>query len=218
MKLLLKGLRVEKYIGKQIEGHNCDFNYYPEEQERYVFNCLGALGQKFELILSKGYGECGSGWCSASWGNAELREVQVFNGTTHRPIKDIEFTINKGEEAFADYSCEVFNVNYGGGDSYYPCGGISVNMELFKENGRQKDKRPVWIFCGDSSLGKTYLSSIIRNSDFSKTVYETDCDSELPEQIIEDIIVVGNKYNFNIDEVKKRIFGDSEVIMVNFNK
>ena len=64
---------------------------------------------------------------------------------------------------------------------------------MFVPNGRAKTKRPVWIFKGDSSSGKSYLSHLTQ-----KKVYETDSNSKLPIKITEDIIVLGNKYIFTI--------------------
>lgn len=110
---------------------------------------------------------------------------------------------------------DVFEATSTGGDSYYPMGYVEVNTDLFKKaNARQKDKRVVWIFKGESATGKTYLSNLIRLA--SKSVYETDDNNELPKELTEDIIVIGNKYNFSVEDVKEKIVGDAEIIVVDF--
>ena len=85
-------------------------------------------------------------------------------------------------------------------------------MELFKVNPRNKEKRPVWIFYGDSASGKSFLSHKIEGL----TVYETDSSETLPETIVEDVIVLGNKYHFPIEKIDELIEGEHELIVVNF--
>lgn len=46
-------------------------------------------------------------------------------------------------------------------------------------------------------------------------IFETDSFEKLPEKIIADIVVIGNKYKHEIDNVKNRI--DGKLIDVNFN-
>ena len=72
------------------------------------------------------------------------------------------------------------------------------------------DKRPVWIFKGNSGLGKSYLAGIIANSNRVKAVYETDAHKEL------DTIVVGNKYKHSLEEIESKIKGEHEIIYVDF--
>jgi hypothetical protein len=109
---------------------------------------------------------------------------------------------------------EVFTYNFDGGDSYYPWGSYSVNMELFKETPRHKSERPVWIFKGDSNLGKSFIASKLNEL----TTYETDSNEKLPNVITEDVIVLGNKYNHNLEDIKDKIFGEYELILVNFEE
>jgi hypothetical protein len=206
------GLRIEKYIGTNVEGHNCDFRYYDDELERHVLCAVLSDGKKVEIYLTNEYGECGSGWCTASWGRIEVKEVSRFGGYTHKPIKDLiigDIDLTDVPENIAN---DVFSVDYSGYDDYYPSGGYSVDMSLFQQTIRHKDKRPVWIFIGNSNTGKSFLSSKLNEL----TIYETDSSKILPDVIKEDVVVLGNKYNFEVDEIKKRLFGDCEVCVVKF--
>ena len=206
------GLRIEKYIDKSISGHNCDFIYEDSEFERHIICAVLDDNRKVEIKLSRSEGECGSGWTTATFGYIEINEVKKFDGYNYIPkhqlvIDDIIYRYDCEE-----YSNDVFNISEYGGDSYYPCGGYSVNMELFKELPRICNLRPVWIFTGASNLGKSFLSSKLNDLE----VYETDSRDMLPDIITESVVVLGNKYKYNIDDIKKRLFGDVEVRIVEF--
>ncbi len=205
------GLRIEKYIDKEISGHNCDFEYKDAEFEKHIICGVLEDNRKVEIELSHSEGECGSGWTTASWGNIKVTEVKKFNGYTFTPkeiltIKDIEPNFD------GDISNNVFSVDCDGGDNCYPSGGYNVNMELFKETIRNKNLRPVWIFKGKSNSGKSFLSSKLTELD----VYETDSNEILPESIVASVIVLGNKYDFSLEDVKSKIFGEAEIQVVEF--
>lgn len=205
------GLRIEKYIDKKISGHNCDFEYEDAEFEKHIICGVLEDNRKVEIELSHSEGECSSGWTTASWGNIKITEVKKFNGYTFIPkelltIEDIEPNFD------GDISNNVFSVDYDGGDSYYPSGRYNVNMQLFKETIRNKNLRPVWIFKGKSNSGKSFLASKLNEID----VYETDSNEALPESIIASVIVLGNKYDFNLEDVKSKIFGEAEIQVVDF--
>jgi hypothetical protein len=131
------GVREEKYIGKEVSGHNCDFEYTDVEMIRHVIllveeNTL----QKVELTLSQEQGECGSGWCVAFFGDYVWAEVETFAGKTHTCKESI--SINVSEDLLEsnyedDFSTEVFTFSSIGGCSYYPSGGYNINMDLFEE-------------------------------------------------------------------------------------
>jgi hypothetical protein len=206
------GLRIEKYIDKEVSGYNCDFEYKDAEFQRHIICGVLSDNRKVEIELSRSEGECGSGWSVASWGNIEVIEVSKFNGYTHVPkkplnIADIEPSFND------DISNEVFSVSSYGGDEYYPCGGYNVEMGLFKETSRSKDLRPVWIFKGKSNTGKSFLASKLKDV----AIYETDRNEFLPDSITETIIVLGNKYPFTVEQIEEKLFGEVEVNIVEFN-
>ena len=210
----IKSLRVEKIR---------TFDDREEEYENnllYVLNCISEIGTTYELRLWTEHGDCYSGWCSASWAHADLIRVDSFIGMTHKPIKELTFkldadVIKDGKLPVMDN--DIFTIT-DIGDYYYPDGEVEVNMNLFEEINRSKEKRPVWIFKGDSALGKSYLAGIIANSDRMKTVYETDAHEELTDISHEDIIVIGNKYNYSVEDVMHHIQGDFEPIIVDFSK
>ncbi|MCH8490224.1 MAG: hypothetical protein LAT81_09900 [Oceanicaulis sp.] len=205
------GLRIEKYIDKEISGHNCDFEYKDAEFEKHIICGVLEDNRKVEIELSHSEGECGSGWRTASWGNIKVTEVKKFNGYTFIP-KEI-LTIEDIEPNFdGDISNNVFSVDCDGGDNYYPLGGYYVNMELFKETIRNKKLRPVWIFKGKSNSGKSFLASKLNDLD----VYETDSNEALPESIVASVIVLGNKHEFSLEDVKSKIFGEVEIQVVEF--
>ena len=216
MKFTVNSLRIEKTM-----TYN-DRNWEYEDNEIYVLNCTSNMGNKYEVRLWTINGDCCSGWCGASWGYGNIRRVESFIGMTHKPIKKLEFELNinsdtKEMDLPEAIDNEIFGIDYDGGDYYYASGYAQVDMELFEETVRNKEKRPVWIFKGDSALGKSYLAGIIANSDSMKTVYETDAHESL-DKIHEDIIVVGNKYSYSVEEIEKYIEGEHEIILVDFSK
>ncbi len=203
------GLRVEKYIDKAIRGHNCDFEYYDEEFTRHILCCIED-GQRYEITLWHTEGECGSGRCTASWGHCRVKKVNNFGNYNYIPKSDCYiYDLNEGDYDYVDN--DIFSVNYDGGDSYYPSGNYSIDMKLFKKTPRVKEHRPVWIFIGDSNMGKSFIAS---HTDLS--VYETDSCQTLKDVIYDDIIVLGNKYNFSIEDIKNKLVASPEICIVNF--
>lgn len=195
----LYGIRKEKFIENGIIKNNVVF---------LLISRVNGVNKKYEFFLN----------------NLKLREVDAFIspnflivGTKYSfDIKKFADNIkrkNPFEDNLLLYNCKHKGNLYN----------IILTNDLFL-NGmfvdecksiRIKEKRPVWIFKGGSGLGKSYISSFCR--DF-KNIYETDCSESLPDVIYSDIIVLGNKYKFSEDEIKLRLFGECEVIIVDFNK
>jgi hypothetical protein len=131
------GVREEKYIGKEVSGHNYDFEYTDVEMIRHVIllveeNTL----QKVELTLSEEQGECGSGWCVAFFGDYVWAEVETFAGKTHTCKESIIINVSEDllESNYEDYfSTEVFTFSSVGGCGYYPSGGYTINLDAFEE-------------------------------------------------------------------------------------
>ncbi len=188
----IRGLRIEKYIQK------INKNKYIENQ-RYIFNCI--QNQKnLEIILYWKYINC-----EEKKSVLEIKAVKCFSGISYLPKQ--KFSIMLDIENIEHYN-QAFDFN----DTT-----INVKYEEFKKTNRLKEKRPVWIVKGQSGLGKSYLASLIFNNS-NLTIYETDSNSKLPSIIYEDIIIIGNKYKFPVEEIEKNIYGQHECIIINFNK
>lgn len=129
------GLREEKYIGKTVSGHNCDFEYTDTEMTRHVVLLTEvATGNKVELTLEVEEGECGSGWCSATYGTYKWDEVTSFAGKTHKIKSEVFMDINEGilETGEDTFQSEVFDFSSYGGCCYYPSGYYSISEECFE--------------------------------------------------------------------------------------
>lgn len=213
------GMREEKYIGKAVYGHNCDFSYEDEEMIRHIILLTDRWGNcKVELTLQEDQGECGSGWCTASYGIADWKQVINFAGKTHKTIEsEVLISLDSKHLDCEDSNNKVFSFSEFGGDDYYPSGGYSISEGVFEPiKTLPLKKRPVHIFMGDSNSCKSYLASLT-----GKAVFETDSVNgidELPKVLTQDIIVVGNRWKCDIEELKKLIFGDAETITVTFSK
>ena len=147
------GLRIEKYIDKTVTGSNGNFAYTDSEFTKHIICGVLDDNRKVEIELSVMEGECGSGWCPASFGIISVKEVERFGGYSFVPKRNL--IVNDILPNFdGDVSNYVFSVTKYGDDHYYPWGGYSVNMELFNETVRAKQKRPIWIFKGQSNSGK----------------------------------------------------------------
>ena len=207
------GLRIEKYIGKQVTGHNPDFEYNDAEFEKHIICTILSNGKKVEIELSTSEGICGSGWTTASYGHITITPVNRFNGFTYLPKKPLEIEDIDLNFKLNDFiSNDVFSVYEYGRDTYYPSVCHYVNMNLFNETIRHKKNRPVWIFLGKSNSGKSFISSKIKDL----KVYETDSSNTLPEKITESIVVLGNKYQYTVEDIKSRLFGNVDVQIVEF--
>lgn len=211
------GLRVEKYVGTHVSGHNCDFTHEPEIQTRHVL-LLKHYSWKYELTLQTDEDECGSGWCTACYGRFNFKSVSNFAGKTHRILKETTLNLDVNTDTDRLYYTEnkVFSFDKDGGDSYYPCGGYDIDMSLFEEIPMTNIKRPVHIFIGDSNACKSTLAALTR-----KEILETDYTgiNDLPEVITADIIVVGNKFTIDVNkDIIPKIFDleNSQVAIVKF--
>ena len=143
MKFKVNSLRIEKTM----TYNNRDGEY--EDNKIYIINCTSNLNRKYEVRLWTIYGDCYSGWCSASWGYGTIKMVESFIGMTHKPIKELEFELDISIETLEmylnDMDNDIFGIDYEGGDFYYPSGYASVNEDLFEKINRNKEKRPIWI-------------------------------------------------------------------------
>ena len=93
---------------------------------------------------------------------------------------------------------------------------VSFCEEMFEKTPRMMEKRPVWIFAGASGLGKSTIGRFLELQ--GKVVYETDSDQRLPNSIMADVIVAGNRNkNVTIDDICARLPDGVEPIFVEFS-
>ena len=211
--------------------HNCDFETITIMLEKHIICMINDSNEKYELSLYKKHGQCYSGWTTATWGIIGFVKVQYFGAITHYPkypdnnkiVIDMEKVNKKGI-----YKCDYFSYSKYGGDNYYPNGYANVNLEMFEKTNRGFDKNPVWLFQGDNIFGPTYLANLLKNnmnvvemdqrfeienSNSNPVESLWDQFDELPENIVADIIILGNKYT--MDQIKNLISG--KIISVVFS-
>jgi len=219
VKFRVIGANIVKYIGNVTVGHNCNFTEEKQPLEKYEILLKSTKNEwYYKLTLHEEHGECGSGWTTASWGHANL--TRIANPFPHnlKPKEETTIALPTKTDLTDDFTCDLFSWSYQNDDPYYPSGYVNFNKSNWFpiRNILQIEdiKRYVHIFQGTSGLGKSYLANLIQG----KSVYETDSNDTLPDIINEDIIVLGNKYPFTIEEVKARINGSvpTKIITVTF--
>ena len=93
---------------------------------------------------------------------------------------------------------------------------MNLCEEMFEKTPRMMEKRPVWIFAGGSGLGKSTIGRFLELQ--GKIIYETDSDQRLPNMIMADVIVAGNRNkSLTIDDVCARLPDEVEPIFVEFS-
>jgi len=188
---------------REIKEKRWGWEHWYEEMSQYEI-LYKEWYVKYICKLDNDYGDCCSWRCSATWWKKESIKVSDFWEIHYKPIKKIEL------ESIDD----LIIVDEDWGDNYYPSWYASIKEEflsLFEKTARCKEKRQVYVFAWDSWNGKSYI--------WRKTwvnVYETDKSEDLPQEIIEEIIVLWNKYNFTVEDIKAKV-KDADIIEVNFN-
>lgn len=91
------GLRIEKFVGDVLTGHNFDLVLEKEECERHIL-CLQREEEKFgktllikvefSFELDQTYA-CSSGWTTATYAKTGEEKVANFGGFTHIPKEEI---------------------------------------------------------------------------------------------------------------------------------
>ena len=152
MSFKVLGRNVEPFMGESCEGSNCNFTYTETEFERHVIVIQNVESQQLYLLkLWHSEGQCGSGWCVATWGHKEVEEIDE--------IPEMEFVANDdgliGNEFLSDsdkFSNNFFEFDSCGSDDYYPSGFVGVNSSSFST--RDGEVSPEH----DSSRGLALLS------------------------------------------------------------
>lgn len=129
----LFGINFETYF-------SMDENYNWEEEKHQLIDYILYIkdrkdGKFYRVILNTSYGMCGSGWTTATWGEVLVQKIDdVPKDFCFTPKKDNPFSVYlKYGESSNDVDIlliskgkqeNFFGVDYTGGDSYYPSGGI----------------------------------------------------------------------------------------------
>ena len=109
MKFRVHSLRIEKTM-----TYNDKYGEY-EDNKIYILNCISDCNKKYEVRLWTIYGDCYSGWCSASWGYGVIKVVDSFVGMTHRPVKELEFELDMNMDTatmdLPDMDNDIFGID-----------------------------------------------------------------------------------------------------------
>jgi hypothetical protein len=193
---IIKGLRInrvpiEKHFTKDESTLRHNQLIIPEYEFIYLEDDV-LYTQTFVLE----YGMCGSGYCVAEWIHKSTPERIREVGTLHYIPKE-ECSIKSFD---TDCDGNKFFTLHENNDDYYPAANIEIHFDAWIATGREKDKRQVYVFYGDSAVGKSYIA---HHTDLK--VYETDAHKDLEGlDYSYDIVVVGNKYlshNFEVLQV-----------------
>jgi hypothetical protein len=166
-----------------------------------------------------------------------INRVDQFDFMTHRP-KDKDLILGNLTilDSRADYvfsgadvfsynrygepeliNCPVFSYQEGVFDDYDKLirGRFFIQMELFHFIEGTTTNRLVYILTGNDDFAKLNFA---QNS--SKSIFNTDnlAENALPEDITADVVVLGNKHHFTVEQVNANLFGNPKVIEVNFSE
>lgn len=229
---IVVGMRKTYYIGNvsgiDENGGFCnDDDYNPMHKETCAAYEIMLIdpryGNKCIVGIKNSSGWCGSGYCEATWYNLSVVEyIDNFGPMTHKAkFQRLKFEVHeKDPDEFYMCDADGFSTNlfvvHDNDDGYYPQGYVDVNEDLFEQLPRAMDRRPVYIFAGESGLGKSTIAMMLSRCGEDFTVYETDKNSKLPDMIYADAVVLGNKYCFDLKEIKERLFDNPKVILVDF--
>lgn len=256
----LKGLKVIHYVDsydKYDEKIKRDKTYYVEKRQ-YILTLEAQDDETRKMIQASSLQismwthdhECYSGYCMSKTAEVDITRHLTIPGFTHLPhpqYKDVVFrvdldvpycmdiSLHENEPQMDEHTTKIgdvilFSFSRDGGDDYYPQGHVYINMDMFTTTPRAMEKRPTYIYYGESGIGKSYLASLaslanqnesrydanVKSNQPKKVVFETDRYRHLPNFIYADIIVLGNKNKFSKEFVAKRIPKSSTPIFVHF--
>lgn len=223
------GLAVEKYVERCIDP---DDKRKKKVSERYHLLVRDIKNKrKYEITIQTRTWDSGCGYGLNTRGKIDIEKLDKNKPFSHTPIETMfieGFSIDpstlgwkqehytKRYEGDDDIYIEnnVFSFSEFGGDMCYPRGSARINMQRFAVLPRAMEKRPVWIIKGPSGTGKSTLAGHIEGLD----VFETDSVDKLPKEIDADVIVLGNRSKFTVDDIKSHLFGEVNVIQVSFEQ
>lgn len=232
--LRILGMQEIIFVNEDVKVNNeGEFVWFPVEDRKYIFTVVAEDCNIFDITFEYYNYESGPVVLYANT-TVNVRVERSGNKPhiyTHKPVGEQMLdgmaivstngvlqlkSVVDGDYFDDKFSCEAFSVSIWGEDIYYPNGSIHINAGVFKKLPRAMDKRPVYVVYGDSGLGKSSVTSRLNRNIYS--VYETDSSEELPDCITADVIVLGNKYNHTLSDVKSKLFGDPKVITVRFTE
>ena len=129
-KLTIIGLNHYQYKGFVVNGHNNDFDYIPYTYTGHEFIAKNESGKYFSIKLFVTYGECGSGWCAASFGEVEITPITSIMIDRIEYFANSHLTIDE-PKVCAKLDYDFCSVDPDGGDEYYPSGSYSVDESFF---------------------------------------------------------------------------------------
>jgi hypothetical protein len=227
---ILHGIRLHHHIG-DFEGHAViTTDYIAILSYKHKVNERCSRDKFIEVTFSHEYGSCGSGYTYATWGDAYLKKVNSIKDIHLKPIWAVEnmivFFRNNNTARYDDarFSMHLvmapekklmYHTGYGG-DPYYPSGGSFFDESMFEKTERYTERMKVYILTGDSGLVKSYIGNMLSDN---TGVYETDMYRELNGLLHTNVVVLGNKHGYTVDDIKARYRNVKEQIdfvIVNF--
>lgn len=237
-KFYVIGMQVE-IVHTMLPGEDCcsaDVDGTNEVYHLYLMEPETKTIHDFTFWAEEGW--CGSGYTTASWGMCDIdvcknnRIASIFNYAYSKSDKTVyldldsdgclisessEFDGGDVTRVYDSTEKPIINVNYDGGDGYYPCGGYYIEEGYFRRiRGTDDVKRKVYIFTGPSGIGKSYLASKLALDD--DDVFDTDEKSITEDTVITaTYIVIGQKSPYSIEDVASHIFDRENVDVVAVN-
>lgn len=187
------------YIGKGIDGHNCEFKEYPKLLIGWQLLLMDQHKLRYQLDCWEEEGQCCSGWTKASWGKFNLNRLTSGLPLTHIPREPLTINIHKDS-----ITSNFLTIDRDGGDEYYPYGHVSMVEDFLTPTGRGHENPITYILFGSSNTGKSTIGHKINLFNEYGT-YETDSGPELPDVLPHGVIVLGNKYKHSITNIRRRI-------------
>jgi hypothetical protein len=193
------------------------YSHGSAEMTQYELLLQGEDRVLYSFTAQNHYGDCPSGYTSATWGSfTPVASISELGPLHYLPLNPLcgEFTgpLQAADEDEPDYTAVFAEVGTGtviawstgeGSCHYYPEGGAGINLALFTPTHRLTLKRKLFIFSGPSAVGKSFLAATT-----SLRVYETDQSAQLPKDITNyGIVVVGNKYGHTPAQVASLLAG-----------
>lgn len=113
-------------------GHNCDFEYGMETSNIPCIFIQTDNGEYYKYMMWTDEQECGSGWCSSSYGSSSMVPIKAidiprtFDLTPKGKASELsEYQFDQMYDE-NDVTHIAFEFSGNGGDAYYPSGHASI--------------------------------------------------------------------------------------------